>query len=414
MQRIFNAGFFLFHLDFSSSTYLDDCNTASQFGQTLLQLLFVVIRGGIFDLLANLGHTAFDIRLLASTVNDGGVVLIQNHTLGVTQVLQGGGVQAQADFFGNHGTTGQDGNILQHGLATVTKARSLNSSHFDNATHVVDNQSRQSFAFNIFGNDQQRAAGFGNSFQNRQQLTDVGNFLVNQQQQRLFQLSHHGVRLVDEVRRQVAAVKLHPFNNSQFVFQTGAFFNGNYTFFANLFHRVGDDVTNGAVRVGRNGTYLGNGLGVGTWLGLLFELLNNGTRSTINATLQIHRVHAGGNRLQTFIDDSLSQNGSSGCAISGFVVGLGGNILDQLGAHILETVFQFDFFGNRNAILGDDRSTKAALQYHIAALWTKGSLYRISQGVDTSEHFFTAGIAELNFFSSHLLYTSKISEWFLS
>src|SRR5690554_2382867 len=159
MQRIFHAGFFLFHLDFSSSTYLDDCNTASQFGQTLLQLLFVVIRGGIFDLLANLGHTAFDIRLLASTVNDGGVVLIQNHTLGVTQVLQGGGVQAQADFFGNHGTTGQDGNILQHGFATVTKARSLNSSHFDNATHVVDNQSRQSFAFNIFGNDQQRAAG---------------------------------------------------------------------------------------------------------------------------------------------------------------------------------------------------------------------------------------------------------------
>ena len=32
------------------------------------------------------------------------------------------------------------------------------------------------------------------------------------------------------------------------------------------------------------------------------------------------------------------------------VVGLGGHFLDHLGAHVLELVFQFDFFGNGHTV----------------------------------------------------------------
>lgn len=114
-------------------------------------------------------------------------------------MLQSGAFQGQADFFGDHGAAGQDGDVLQHGLAAVAEARSLDGSNLDDAAHVVDHQSGQGFAFHVFGNDQQRTASLGNGFQNRQQFADVADLLVDQQQQRAFQFGNHGVRLVDEV-----------------------------------------------------------------------------------------------------------------------------------------------------------------------------------------------------------------------
>src|SRR5690606_9438037 len=338
-----------------SSADLDHGNTAGQFGQALLQLLFVVVGSGFFNLLADLCHAGFDVGLSAGTVDDGGVFLVQHDALGVTQVLQGGAFQRQADFLGNHGTAGQNGDVLQHGLAAVAEARSLDGSHFDDAAHVVDHQGSQGFAFHVLSHDQQRTTGLGHGFQHRQQFADVGNLLVDQQQQRAFQLGHHGVRLVDEVRRQVATVELHAFYDGQFVFQARAFFNGDHAFLADLLHGFGDDVADGAVGVGGDGANLSDGLGVGARLGQILQLGDDGRSGLVDAALQIHRVHAGSNRLQAFVDDGLGQYGGSGGAVTGSVVGLGRNVLDQLGAHVLELVFQLDFLGNGHAVLGDQR-----------------------------------------------------------
>src|SRR5690606_16643580 len=145
VQGIFDASLLLFHLDFGTGTDLDHRNTAGQLGQTLLQLLLVVVGSGFFDLLADLRNAGFDVHLLASTLDDGGVFLVQHDALGVTQVLQGSGFQAQADFFGNHGSAGQDGDVLQHGLAAIAEARGLDRGNLDDATHVVHDQSGQGF-----------------------------------------------------------------------------------------------------------------------------------------------------------------------------------------------------------------------------------------------------------------------------
>src|SRR5690606_4886783 len=148
------------------------------------------------------------------------------------------------------GTASQDSDVLQHGLATIAEARCLDGCNLDDTAHVVDYQSSQRFAFNVFSNDQQRTARLGDSFQHRQHFADVGDLLVDQQQQRAVQLGNHGVRLVDEVRRQVATVELHALNNGQFVFQARAFFNGDHAFLADFFHGFGNDVADGAVGVG--------------------------------------------------------------------------------------------------------------------------------------------------------------------
>ncbi|KWX82520.1 hypothetical protein AXF24_12280 [Streptococcus pneumoniae] len=138
--------------------------------------------------------------------------------------------------------------------------------------------------------------------------------------------------------------------------------------------------------VGGDGTYLSDSLGVSAWLGQFFQLSNDGDGRLVDAALEVHRVHAGSDGFVAFVDDGLSQNGGGGGAVAGVIVGTGCNVFDQLRAHVFETVFQFDFFGDRNAVLGDGRSAEALLDDHVTAFRAQGRFYCVSQDVDTSEH----------------------------
>ncbi|CSA31013.1 Uncharacterised protein [Vibrio cholerae] len=76
---------------------------------------------------------------------------------------------------------------MQHRFTTIAKARSFNRCHFHDAAHVVDNQSRQRFAFHIFSHDQQWTRGFRYAFQYWQQFADVRDFLIHQQDEWVIQ-----------------------------------------------------------------------------------------------------------------------------------------------------------------------------------------------------------------------------------
>ena len=80
----------------------------------------------------------------------------------IVHVAEHGGVdglELQAQFVGDNLSTGQDGHILQHGLATVAKARGLDGAGLEGATDVVQDQGRQCFAVDVLSDDQQRLAG---------------------------------------------------------------------------------------------------------------------------------------------------------------------------------------------------------------------------------------------------------------
>src|SRR5262249_15135914 len=74
VASVVNAVLALFHFHFRGAADLDDGNAASELGETLLQLLTVVVGGRLFDLLADLGDAAFDLFLLAAAVDDRGVL----------------------------------------------------------------------------------------------------------------------------------------------------------------------------------------------------------------------------------------------------------------------------------------------------------------------------------------------------
>src|SRR5690606_3678954 len=182
-------------------------------------------------------------------------------------------------------------------------------------------------------------------------------FFVHQQDVRVIQFHRHFFLIVDEVRAQVAAVELHTFNHFQLVLQATTFFYGDHAVGGELaiavryaLHGIGNDLADAGVAVGRDGGNLLNGLAVLDVGGQLLQLGNHGVNRFVDAALQVHRVHAGGHRLQAFGDDRLSQNSRGGGAVTGFVVGLGSHFLDHLRAHVFELVFQLDFFGNGNTV----------------------------------------------------------------
>jgi hypothetical protein len=91
------------------------------------------------------------------------------------------------------------------------------------------------------------------------------------------------------------------------------------------------------------------------------------------------------------LDDGLGENGCGRGAVAGEVVGLGGDLAYHLGAHVLELVFQFDFLGDGDAVLGDARCAEGLVDHDVTALRTKRHLHGIGEDVDAAQHAFARG-----------------------
>ena len=87
----------------------------------------------------------------------------------------------------------------------------------------------------------------------------------------------------------------------------------------------------------------------------LAQFLDDGLGGHVDAVLDQHRVVAGLERLEAFVDDGVGQDGRGGCAVTGDVVGLGGGFLEKLGAHVLKRIFELNFLGDGNAVVRDGR-----------------------------------------------------------
>ena len=82
-----------------------------------------------------------------------------------------------------------------------------------------------------------------------------------------------------------------------------------------------------------------------TGLAIDVQLLDRRVHGLLDAAANRHRIAAGGDVAQPFLEDRPGQHGGGGGAVAGDVRGLRGDFVDQLGAHVLEAVFQFDFLG---------------------------------------------------------------------
>ena len=160
--------------------------------------------------------------------------------------------------------------------------------------------------------------------------------------------------------------------------------DGDHAFVVDLGHRLGDQLTDRLVVVGRNGGYL---LDLGEirtdLLALLLERLHDRRNGLVDTALQVHRVGPGRHVLQADADDRLRQHGCGGRTVARIVVGLRSDFADHLGAHVGESVLQFHLLGHRHTVLGDLRSAEFLVDDHVAAFGTERYLNGVRQRVDT-------------------------------
>ncbi len=121
-------------------------------------------------------------------------------------------------------------------------------------------------------------------------------------------------------------------------------------------------------------------------LGALLDVADNGRDREVDAALEVHRVHAGGNRLGAFADDPLGEERCRGGAVAGEIVGLLGDLAHHLRAHVLELVVKLDLFCDRHAVLGDARRAERLVENDVAALGAERHLDGIGENIDAAQH----------------------------
>ena len=209
------------------------------------------------------------------------------------------------------------------------------------------------------------------------------------------------VGVVDEVGRQVAAVKLHPLNNIEFVVQRLAVFNGDHAFFTDLLHGFGDQLADFVVRIGRNGTDLRDFFRSRAWLADVLQFGHQSVDGTVDPALEVHRVHSGCDEFHALANDCLGQDRRGRRTVTGVVAGLGSDFLDHLRAHVHELVFEFNFFGDGDTVFGDGWRTEGALEDHIATFWAEGDFDGVGEDVDALDHAVTCIFTEKYLLCSH-------------
>jgi hypothetical protein len=113
---------------------------------------------------------------------------------------------------------------------------------------------------------------------------------------------------------------------------------------------------------------------------VLADVSDNRADGDIDAALDVHGVHGGGDRLGALFDDGLRKKGRGGGArppASPPVFSFG--LLQQICSDVLKAVGEFDLFGDRDAILADAGWTKRLVEHDIAIFRTRRDLYGISQ-----------------------------------
>ena len=173
MERVFDTCLLLFHLDFSGSADLDNRYTAGELRNTLLKLFAIVVRRRVLNLNTNFANATLDSFRITRTINDRGVVLVHGDALGITEVLKASVLEIKTDFLRDNRTACQNRDVLQHGLTTITEPRCFTCRNLYDAAHVVHNQRRERFAFNVFSNDDEWARSLSYLLKHRKQFTDV-------------------------------------------------------------------------------------------------------------------------------------------------------------------------------------------------------------------------------------------------
>ena len=319
----------------------------------------------------DLSGASLDVSGGACAINDGGVLLGDLDLMRLTQNAEVSILQLHAEIAGNDGAAGQDRDVLKHFLASVAEAGSLDAYAGEGAAQLVENDGGQSLALDVLGDYQQLAACLDDLLEQGQDLLNVGDLLIGDEDESVVNDGFHLVHISCHVGAEVAAVKLHAFDDIAVSFGGLGFLDGDDAVLADFLHRVCDQVADVLV-AGGNGADAGDVIGAGNGLGDALDGLDSGCGGLLDALSHNHGVCARGEVLQTFVDHRLCEHGRAGGAVACDVVGLGGDFLDELCAHVLKRILKLDLLRDGHAVVGDQGSAELLVKHYVASLGAEG------------------------------------------
>ena len=294
-------------------------------------------------------------------------------------------LELEAELFRDDLTAGEDGDVLEHLLAAIAEAGGLDGGALERAAELVDDERRERLALDVLGDDEERLLLTGNRFEHGEKILHVGDLLLGDEDVGVLERGFHALGVGHEVRREVAAVELHAFDDVERRLRALRLFDGDDAFLADLLHRLGEELADGLVAVGADGADLGDLFGILGRLGALLEGVDDGLDGLVDAALDLHRVVTRGDELGALAVDRLREHGGGRGAVAGDVAGLRGDFAHHLGAHVLELVLELDLLGDGDAVLGDRRRAEALLDDDVAALGAERDLDRVGERVDARE-----------------------------
>ena len=116
-------------------------------------------------------------------------------------------------------------------------------------------------------------------------------------------------------------------------------------------------------------------------LGQAEQLLGDDLDGLLDAALETHRVRTGGHVAQALADHRLGEDRGGRRTVTGDVVGLLGDLLDELRTDLLVGVLELDLLGDAHTVVGDRGGAPLLLQHDVAALGTEGHLDGVGEGV---------------------------------
>src|SRR5438128_1334640 len=84
-------------------------------------------------------------------------------------------------------------------VATIAEARRLHRAHLQRAAQFVHDEGRERFAFHVLSNDEERPAGFRDFLEQREHILQARDFLLVNEDVRIFEYRFHVFRVGDEV-----------------------------------------------------------------------------------------------------------------------------------------------------------------------------------------------------------------------
>jgi hypothetical protein len=246
---------------------------------------------------------------------------------------------------------------------------------------LVHDEGGERLTVDVVGDDDEVLCDLEDLLEDGQDVGDGGDALVGDEDVGLLEDGLHALRVGDEVGGGVAAVELEPVDELGLHADALGLFDGDDAVFADLLHDLGDHLADLFVVGGECG-HLGDLVLAGHRRGHVAQVADRGLGARLDALLEGDRVGAGSHVLHALAHDGRAEHGGRGGAVTGDVVGLGGDLFGELGAHVLEGVLELDLLGNGDAVVDHGGRAVLAVEDDAAAAGPESYLEGFGEDVD--------------------------------